>query len=401
MENGAAGVKKGRNWKNGRKVVQIARHSLSVPHIPAFVKGLKRMNCRKCGKELPPDAPFCCWCGVRQEREKKKALKRANGTGTVYKVSGRRRKPWYAARNKTIIGYYATKTEALEALGRLSGRNISDRYNWTFAQVYDAWKEEHFPKITKSAIGTYEAAYNFFAPLHKRQFRALRALDYQEIIDNAKLAPSTLALYKSLLGQLSAWAEREEIIDKNFSQFVETPAGRAKEKEVFTDAEIAKIEADESETAKIIMMLLATGMRLNELFMLPLDNYRETYVIGGEKTNAGKNRIIPIRPEGRKHFVYFAVQATGPLLLSGYGVGPEAFRRYRYYPLLQKLGIPKKSPHCTRHTYATRARREGMPPEILQRILGHAKYTTTADIYIHAPEVAELVAAVEKETGSR
>ena len=36
-----------------------------------------------------------------------------------------------------------------------------------------------------------------------------------------------------------------------------------------------------------------------------------------------------------------------------------------------------------------------MPPEILQKILGHADYNTTANIYVHA-DAEELVMAVEK-----
>ncbi|MFQ7757482.1 MAG: tyrosine-type recombinase/integrase [Oscillospiraceae bacterium] len=37
----------------------------------------------------------------------------------------------------------------------------------------------------------------------------------------------------------------------------------------------------------------------------------------------------------------------------------------------------------TRHTYASRAVKEGLPPEMLQKILGHADYSTTANIYTH------------------
>ena len=48
--------------------------------------------------------------------------------------------------------------------------------------------------------------------------------------------------------------------------------------------------------------MIYTGMRIGELFGLRTENVHETYVIGGEKTKAGRNRIIPIRSEGRKYF---------------------------------------------------------------------------------------------------
>ena len=84
------------------------------------------------------------------------------------------------------------------------------------------------------------------------------------------------------------------------------------------------------------------------------------------------------------------------MLLSGYTGQrvPNNFRRRDYYPLLDKLGIDRKTPHAARHTYASRARQSGMPPEILQKILGHADYSTTANIYVHT-DVEELVKAVE------
>ena len=86
---------------------------------------------------MPEDGKFCPYCGTRQEREPRKALKRANGTGTVYRLQGRRRRPWAAAKNRTIIGYYETKTAALEALNRLAGRPLDERYNMTFTEVFE------------------------------------------------------------------------------------------------------------------------------------------------------------------------------------------------------------------------------------------------------------------------
>lgn len=355
------------------------------------------MKCRKCHAEIPSESKFCLYCGAKQEPEKRKALKRANGTGTVYKLQGRRRRPWAAAKGKVVLGYYETKTAALEALNRLTGRSLNERYNMTFADVFEAWKLEHYKELTKSGQTQYDISFQVFAPLHGKKFRDLRTADFQAAIDpHMKKTHSTVSKYKQLITQMSKWAIREELITTNFAAFVRLPENIKKEKEVFTDADIAKLEANGSETAKIILMLIYTGMRIGELFKLPLGDYHETYVVGGEKTEAGRNRIIPIRPEGRGYFKYFAAQADGPLLLSGYTGDKVAanFRRRNYYPLLDKLGIERKTPHATRHTYASRARKDGMPPEVLQKILGHADYSTTANIYVHT-DIDELVRAVE------
>lgn len=248
-----------------------------------------------------------------------KAMRRANGTGTVYKLAGRRRRPWVAAKQKIIIGYYPTKKDAIAALERLAGKDLTERYNMTFAQVFDAWKVEHYKKIGPIGIEGYDGAFKIFAPLHDRKFRELKTADFQGVLDaHMHKSHSTVSKYKQILTQMSTWAMREEIITTNFAKFVQLPENTKKEKETFTDAEISKLEADGSDTAKIILMLIYTGMRIGELFTLPTKDYHKDYVIGGEKTEAGRNRIIPIRPEGLPYFAYFANKATGPLLISGY-----------------------------------------------------------------------------------
>lgn len=354
------------------------------------------MKCIKCGAELPQDALYCLMCGKKQIPEKRKALKRANGMGTVYKLSGRRKRPWVASKNRVIIGYYPRKTDALEALERISGKELTERYNMTFAEVFKEWKREHYKEIGQKGVESYDRAFDVFAPLHGRKFRELRTADFQAVLDfHMKKSHSTVSKYKQLLTQMSQWAIREEICTTNFARFIRLPENVKKEKEIFTDAEIAKLESDNSEAAKIILMLIYTGMRIGELFSLPLSDYHGDYVVGGEKTDAGRNRVIPIRPEGRAYFDYFADQATGPLLLSGY-VGQrrlENFRRRDYYPLLDRLGIDRKTPHATRHTFATWARKNKIEPEILQKILGHADYSTTANIYVHT-DINELIKAV-------
>lgn len=82
-------------------------------------------QCVKC-KRNPGWVSFCCWCGRRQQDTQKKSLKRANGTGTVYKLQGRRKRPWVAAKSGVIVGYYDKKTSALEALARLQGRSLDE-----------------------------------------------------------------------------------------------------------------------------------------------------------------------------------------------------------------------------------------------------------------------------------
>ena len=355
------------------------------------------MQCIKCRAEIPASGSYCPFCGKKQIPEKRKALKRTNGMGTVYKLQGRRKRPWVAAKNRVIIGYYERKQEAQEALERLAGKDLTERYNMTFKEVFEEWKKEHYKEIDSSSIRSYDRAYDVFESLHDKKFRKLRKSDFQEVIDqHMDKTHSTVSKYKHLITQMSRWAIREELIVTNFASFVTVPEKEKSKKPIFSDEDIKKLEEDGSETARIILMLLSTGMRIGELFSLPVKDCHQKYVVGGEKTEAGRDRVIPIRPEGREHFSYFAERAKGDLLLSGHAGehDKDNFRKREYYPLLNRLGIEKKTPHATRHTYATRAVMEGTKPELLQLILGHEDYAFTVNTYTNIA-VDELIAAVE------
>ena len=91
----------------------------------------------------------------------------------------------------------------------------------------------------------------------------------------------------------------------------------------------------------------------------------------------------------------------------------KQFRHTYFYQPLSELGMidgqlrketgnswvfPDKHhlpPHSTRHTFASLSASAGMRPEELQKIIGHADYATTADIYIHT-NIAALMAEMAK-----
>lgn len=56
------------------------------------------------------------------------------------------------------------------------------------------------------------------------------------------------------------------------------------------------------------------------------------------------------------------------------------------YKLCEEAGIEPFCMHALRHTYATRAIESGMPPKVLQKLLGHASIKTTMDTYVHVTD---------------
>lgn len=65
------------------------------------------------------------------------------------------------------------------------------------------------------------------------------------------------------------------------------------------------------------------------------------------------------------------------------------------YKLCDEAGIRRFCMHALRHTYATRAIERGVPPKVLQQLLGHASIQTTMDRYVHVT-TASLVDAVQR-----
>lgn len=47
------------------------------------------------------------------------------------------------------------------------------------------------------------------------------------------------------------------------------------------------------------------------------------------------------------------------------------------------MEFPKISPHAIRHSFCSRCFEKGMNPKVVQRLMGHAYYSTTIDIYTH------------------
>lgn len=72
------------------------------------------------------------------------------------------------------------------------------------------------------------------------------------------------------------------------------------------------------------------------------------------------------------------------------------------YKLCDEAGIKQFCMHALRHTYATRAIERGVPPKVLQKLLGHASIQTTMDRYVHVTDDSMINAIRQFEaTGAK
>lgn len=348
------------------------------------------MNCIKCNASLPEGAQFCHICGKKQVAPPRKHRKRGNGTGSISKLPGNRAKPWMARKNGVCIGTFPTRPEAQKALERLVDVDVNAKFNMTFTQVYEAWLPEHEREIGETAKGNYRTAYLHCESLHTRQYRSLRASDFQRIIidmERKGLSKSSCEKVMQLFGQMAAWAMREDVVHKNYAQYCRTVALQKSEGVVLSIKTIHAIRNSANHAADIVLILLATGCRPGELFNAKTANCYESYFIGGSKTESGRNRVIAVAPIGiaAYHKILANAQSRGTDLLIGGYDGNKSYTNFakrEFKQLLKEVG-DEFTPYDCRHTFATQAKRSGIDPQTLRRMLGHANLSTTDKYYTH------------------
>lgn len=361
------------------------------------------MDCIKCKATLPEGALFCPLCGKKQTPEKKKRRKRANGSGTIYKMPGNRAKPWGAKKNNVFIGAYKTYAAAQKALERITDVDVTEKYNLTFAQIYERWRPVHTRNVSAEQMACYSAAYKHCADLHDQKFRLLRKSDFQSIIikmEEKKLSKSSCEKVMQLLGQLSKWAMDEGITNQNHAANVTIAAKQKNTKKPFTDGQIEAIQKSKHRAAAIALILIATGARPNELRKVPLSDCHEKYFISGSKTEAGMRRVIAVSPIGLDAYRKLLAKAKEKncrYLIDAYEGNKDAsnFRKRDFKELMQEIGAGDMTPYNCRHTFATLAARGGVIPSVLCRMMGHSDIKTTDKHYTHL-DTDDILAEIGK-----
>lgn len=357
-------------------------------------------TCIKCKAEIPEGSTFCNICGKKQTAQSRKRRKRANGSGTIYKMSGNRSAPYGIRRGGIYLGSARTYAEAQKILERATDLDINDKYNLTFAQVYERWKPVHAREV--KSMDTYKSAFKACPELHGQRFRDLRKSDFQAVVlrlEQEGKSKSTCEKMLQLFGQLSTWALDECIVNQNHARNVTTTALQKSVRQPFPDLTIKAIQKSKSPVAEIVMILIATGARPGELFSAPLVNCHDNYFIGGSKTEAGQNRVIPVAPLGLPAYTALrrrAMESHCAYLIDAYKGNRTVanFTKRDFKTFMAELGCEGYTTYNCRHTFATLAVRAGVPQHQLMQIIGHVDAKTT-DLYTHMG-AEDLVAAVAR-----
>lgn len=377
-------------------------------------------KCKKCKKEISEESVFCMWCGQKQIKTSRKTIRRENGTGSVYKRSDLKFRPWIAATPKVgnsppqIIGHYESAQEAKDALDDYR-KNPTTKLNITLKQVYEEWQPLGCKDKSSQLVDSYRAAFNKLSDLYDIKFRELRTAQIQSVINalqkvRPKLGkdgkqiikdgvPQTLqpmsysALHdiKVLMGLLYKYAMQNDIVNKNYAEFLVLPKKSFGVKDCFTELELKKIEnaIDKVPFADCIYFMCYTGLRITEFLTLnkmSVHNKNGTCALyGGIKTDAGKNKVVPVHHK-IKSILDSWLKKDGDTIFcrpNGKAYSAKYFREKCFYPALKEIGITRKlTPHATRRTFATLMSMANVREEDFIAMMGHSEYSVDIESYI-------------------
>lgn len=337
-------------------------------------------------------------------------MKNPNGYGSVFKLSGNRRRPWCAritigwtddGRQKyKNIGYYEERSDALIALAKYNDDPYDlDANKITFTEIYEKWSEEKFPKISQSNIRGYRTSFNKCSRLHDMKFKQIKKMHMQRVItENEHLSFQVRSKIKTLFSQLYGFAIENDIVEKDYSQFVD--AGEMTTKIIrtpFSDDEIELLWSNlDTPYVDTILIMIYTGMRVGELLEMRCDDIDidSCIMVGGIKTAASKNRTIPIH---RRILPLVKKQLDQEYLVQSPTGKKFSYNNYiqrQFTPIMTKLKMTHL-PHDCRHTTATLLDNAGVDRTIIKRILGHTSNDVTERVYTHkTPE--QLLSAINK-----
>ena len=341
-----------------------------------------------------------------------KYKRNGNGAGTVTRLQGNRKNPFLAMSpakrdektgkySRSIIGYYPTERDARDALTLYRQCPPAIDVKTTFAELFEQWKEQGYRNISRSTIDVYNAAYAKFKPIHNFKMVDIKTPQLQFCIDRQAeegVSHSTLQKMKVLAGLVENYAVQLDLIVKNYAEFIVLPKVEQEEKTIFTDFDLKKItESAENGNvmARHILIMCYTGWRIQEYLNLTIFDYdrAERTLKGGLKTEAGKNRIVPVPEKVRPYVEQFYSESDKLCNI------PKRRFRTEFDEILVNLGIQKEgkkkiTPHSTRHTYNSMLAKNGISVETRMKLMGQVSEDVNRKVYTHT-ELNELKKAVK------
>ena len=397
----------------------------------------KALSCPHCGFPLQPNVP------VRKTRKSNKRKRLPNGFGQISEIKDRKlRNPFRAmvtvgkkANGRPIVkplkpeSFFPTYNDAYAALVAYNKNPYDLEPSITTLELYNKWTDVYFKSLkSDSSVRTITSAWAYCSSIYDMRVSDIRArhikgcMDEGTVVDrkgNIKTPTAGMkARIKSMFNLMLDYALEYELVDRNYARTFNVSEDIIEERErarrghiSFTDEEMKLLwdNADKGGYIDIILIQCYSGWRPQELGLLRIENVDmdNWTFMGGMKTKAGTNRVVPIHTKIRglvKRRYDEAVSLGSEYLInctdtathrSSYKFTYDKYQK-RFNKIRDELKLnPQHRAHDGRMQFITMAKKYEVDEYAIKYMVGHSITDVTEKVYTQR-EFAWLKEEIEK-----
>lgn len=408
------------------------------------------IKCPECELQVSDKAQSCPHCGypmlpekkTRKQRSSSKRKRLPNGFGQISEIRGKNlRKPFRAmvSVGKRPDGrpickplkpesYFSTYNEAYAALIEYNKNPYDLGPQLTVKELYEKWSEEYIKTLKNPAsFQNMASAWLYCSELYDMRVCDVRARHIKGCMENGmatirgetrKLTANGKIRVKSLFNHLLDYAVEYELVDRNHAKAFEvsndikdTTLQQRKGHIPYTDEEMKILwdNVDRLAYIDVILIQCYSGWRPQELGLIELENVDlvNWTFMGGLKTKAGINRLVPIHPRIRplveRRYKEASEIGSKYLINCTEKYNSRSNLKFIYNKYQTRLDILKKqlqiNPehrcHDGRVHFVTQAKKYGVDEYAIKYMVGHAITDVTERVYTKR-EAEWLAKEIEK-----
>lgn len=200
---------------------------------------------------------------------------------------------------------------------------------------------------------------------------------------------------RQLLHHIYSYAVKYEFIpaSADITRYIDLDKHKAKyPKNPFNTRQLNRVKAlitydnELTKWAMCVVMMCYCGTRPSEFIAIPKQDVKlrqRYFIVRDSKTEAGRNRLVPISRKTLPYFEYWMSQNGKALIVDEKGNQLNYHRFRSRFDKVMKASKCKHTPHECRHTCATWLDNKGANEVATKKILGHACQGITKSVYTH------------------
>ena len=372
------------------------------------------IKCPECELQVSDKALSCPHCGYplkkSQSRISSRKKRLPNGFGQITELKNKNLRAPYRAMvsvGKNENGrpickllkpqaYFKTYNEAYAALVEYNKNPYQFDKEMTLSDLFEKWFQTYKASgKSDSAVKIIKAAWNYCSPIKDMVVQEIKPFHVKGLLESENIKDTMVVRVQHLLTTLFDYAMQYELVDKNVAKIAKPTAKKhtTKSHASFTDDEMTLLWNNSSDPiVRMILVQCYTGFRPSELLNIRVDkvDLDNLTITEGMKTEAGKDRIVPIHPRIlpliKEEYNRSVQSGSGTLFFieSKDSIKPIAYSNYVIWfaKACSSIGLNSEHrPHDPRKQFVTMAKKYNVDEYAIKRIVGHAIKDLTERVY--------------------